>query len=209
MTDFPEKETRAVKRPLEIRAADDGKRTLVGYAAVFDSWSGELYGFRERVQKGAFAESLADADNDVRAHADHRSDALSVIGRRSAGTLRLEEDDVGLRVEIDLPDTVTGRDLATNIEAGNVNAMSFGFVARKAEWEFKDGSDEVDERTLVAVDLREVSVVAYPAYQDAQVAVRSLEEARKKARADALDETPRYRARVRARRSVLKRKINP
>jgi hypothetical protein len=50
------------------------------------------------------------AGGDIRALVDH--DSGRVIGRSKAGTLRLNEDDKGLAVEIDLPDTTDGRDLA-------------------------------------------------------------------------------------------------
>lgn len=168
-------ETRTLTRTPELRAAQNG-RTIAGYAAVFNSPADIGDSFREIVAPGAFASSLT---GDVRALVDH--DSGRVIGRSTAGTLRLREDATGLAVEIDLPDTGDGRDLATLIERGDISGMSFGFVVTRQEW---DETGDIPTRTILAVDLREVSVVAFPAYDDTSIALRSLDaerEARKQA----------------------------
>lgn len=164
-------ERRALTTPLEVRAAE-GVRTITGYAAVFNS-AADIGGyFREQIAPGAFSETLKSAD--VRALIDH--DTGRVIGRSAAGTLRLKEDDKGLAVEIDLPDTTDGRDLAVQLERGDISGMSFGFIVRHDEW---DETSDPPTRTIHAVDLREVSAVAFPAYDDTALALRSLDEARK------------------------------
>src|SRR3954452_17343861 len=97
-------ERRTLAAPLEYRAASEGSKspgTISGYAALFDSLSVDLGGFREQIMKGAFARALQQCD--IRALRNHSPEAL--LGRRSSGTLRLEEDDKGLRFEVDLPDT--------------------------------------------------------------------------------------------------------
>src|SRR3546814_4468734 len=91
---------------------------------------------------------------------DH--DRGRVLGRSSTGTLRLKEDDKGLAVEIDLPDTSDGRDVATLIQRGDVSGMSFGFRVTHDEW---DETVDPPVRTVHAVELREVSVVSEPAYE--------------------------------------------
>lgn len=198
----PQKEIRAAhgKASIEVRAqeGDGSPGTLVGYAAVFDKQA-EIFSFMvEEIAPGAFAESLRRGD-DVRALASHSLDVGAVIGRRSAKTLRLEEDDTGLRVEIDLPDTQAGRDLAHNVEAGNVDGMSFGFRAREVEWTFEEDEDKPDVRRLVRVDLVEVSAVTLPAYDDASLAKRSRDQlhttsGRESGRKSASLETRRLRA---------------
>lgn len=132
---------------------------LTGYAAVFNVLSAELGRFRERIAPGAFKRSLAGGD--IRAFWNH--DTAQVLGRTAAGTLRLEEDDTGLRFSIDLPDTQIGRDALVSVKRGDVSGMSFGFsVPEKGDrWE-NSGGNLV--RTLLDVDLFEVSVVAFPAY---------------------------------------------
>lgn len=169
-------ETRALTRPLEVRAAESGKVTIGGYAALFDSPTVIGETFREVIARGAFAETLK---SDVRALFDH--DTGRVIGRTAAGTLRLAEDAIGLAVEIDLPDTSDGRDLAALIQRGDLSGMSFGFSITKETW---DETGDMPTRTIGAVNLREVSVVAFPAYPDTSIALRSLDEARKERRTD-------------------------
>lgn len=168
------RERRAFKG-IELREADkpaDGRiATLVGYAAVFNSLSEDLGGFRESIRPGAFKESLARGD-DIRALFGHDSNA--VIGRRSASTLSLTEDEKGLKVEVAIPDTSVGRDLVVSVKRGDITGMSFGFSVVKQDWAKvnRDG-DVVYRRELIAVDLFEVSAVAWPAYVDTSVEARS------------------------------------
>jgi uncharacterized protein len=164
-------EKRTLVRKIEVRAAGDSGRKIGGYAAVFNAEADIGGYFREVIAPGAFAETIK---GDVRALVDH--DSGRVIGRSTAGTLRMNEDDKGLAVEIDLPDTSDGRDLATLIERGDISGMSFGFVVTKQSW---DETGEVPLRTIEAVDLMEVSVVAFPAYDDTSIALRSLDAMRK------------------------------
>lgn len=164
-------ETRTLTRPVEVRAKDGAGRTIAGYAAVFNSTADIGDSFREIIAPGAFSGTLG---GDVMALIGH--DRNRVLGRTTAGTLRLREDDTGLAVEIDLPDTTDGRDLAVLIERGDVSGMSFGFVVTKQRW---DETGPVPTRTIEAVDLREVTVTAFPAYDDTTIALRSLDEARK------------------------------
>lgn len=162
-------ERRDLVRPIEIRAAES-RSTLGGYAAVFNSET-DIGGYwREVIAPGAFSGSLS---ADVRALIDH--DSGRVIGRTTAGSLRLSEDDNGLAVEIDLPDTTDARDLSTLIERGDISGMSFGFEVTKQQW---DESGEMPLRTIMAVNLFEVSVVAFPAYPDTTIGLRSLDALR-------------------------------
>ena len=155
---------------LELRADGEVKK-LVGYAAVFNSMSEDLGGFREIVAPGAFKRSLKDRP-DVFALADH--DTSRRLGRTTNETLVLREDDRGLHVEIMLPDTQTGRDIHAEVRGGLIDAMSFGFSTRTDKWEKKEGATL---RTLEDVDLFEVSVVAFPAYRATSIdlAKRSLD----------------------------------
>ncbi len=168
-------ETRTLTRSPDVRATEKG-RTIEGYAAVFNSETDIGGYFREVIAPGAFDAALS---QDVRALVDH--DSGRVIGRTKAGTLRMTQDSTGLKVEIDLPDTTDGRDLGTLIERGDVSGMSFGFVVTKQSW---DETQDPPLRTVEAVDLREVSVVAFPAYEDTSVALRSLDQAREAAARD-------------------------
>jgi HK97 family phage prohead protease len=172
------RERRALTLPIEVReiAKGDGEgRTVRGYAAIFNSET-DIGGYwREKIAQGAFTETLKTAD--VLALYSHRTDR--VVGRSTAGTLRLQEDEKGLAVEIDLPDTTDGRDLAVLIERGDVNGMSFGFVTRKQEW---DETVDPPLRTILEVDLYEVTITAFPAYPDTEIGLRSLEHLRNERR---------------------------
>lgn len=162
-------ERRQVIRDLEIRAEGDGM-TLRGYAAVFNSPSQPLP-FTETIQPGAFRDSLK-SRNDIKLLWNH--DTGIVLGSTRAGTLRVSEDEHGLLIEANLPDTQAGRDAATLIKRGDVNAFSFGFRV-------PNGGDtwvSADQRVLKRVNIHEVSVVSWPAYTatEGTASVRSVGE---------------------------------
>jgi HK97 family phage prohead protease len=159
-------------QPIEFRSAGEGKIQAAGYGAVFNKLSQNLGGFVERIAPGAFTRTLD--HQDVRALFNHDPNAL--LGRMSSGTLRLTEDGTGLAYEIDLPDTTTGRDVATMLERGDLNGSSIGFKVVEQE----TGMTEQDFplRTLTQVALRDVGPVTFPAYVDTDAALRSLAEFR-------------------------------
>tara|TARA_R100000654_G_scaffold36152_1_gene61694 strand:+ start:3905 stop:5659 length:1755 start_codon:yes stop_codon:yes gene_type:complete len=142
---------------------------IVGYAAVFDSESRDLGNFTEVIKPGAFNRAL-DENQDVRAFVDH--DASKILGRTKAGTLELTQDGVGLRVEITPPDTTVGRDTVESVRRGDLDSMSFGFVVREDDWSEVEGRAVREIRDL---DLHEVSLVSFPAYEETSVAVRRLD----------------------------------
>lgn len=187
-----EAELRSLVLPVEARAAGD-KMTVVGYAAVFNEVAEIGSWFKEQISEGAFTDTLK--SDDVRAYFDH--DRGRVLGRSGSGTLRLVEDDKGLLVEIDLPDTTDGRDVRTLIERGDISGMSFGFMVRKEQW---DETQDPPLRTIMVVELREVSIVSEPAYDGTSIALRSLEVAR--------GEVPHpARARISARKADMEMKL--
>lgn len=155
----------------DLRVATDGKRTIRGHAAVFNRDSQPMGGFTERIAPGAFRQTIK--EDDIRALFNH--DANLILGRNTAGTLRLSEDSTGLAVEIDPPDTQCARDLMVSLERGDVSQMSFGFTTRKDEWLY-DRENDATMRTLLDVTLYDVSPVTFPAYLDTDVSVRALEE---------------------------------
>jgi HK97 family phage prohead protease len=174
-----EKRTNEVQ--FELRAVEGGDgMTFTGYAAVFNSPS-EPLPFIERIAPGAFKRSLK-ARNDIKLIWNH--DTGSVLGSTRAGTLKLEEDNYGLRVTAMLPETTLGKDVRTLVQRGDVSAMSFGFSvpANGDSWN-TDGT----ERTLRSVRIHEVSIVAFPAYSQTAgtAAVRSFDGVAKRAEVDA------------------------
>ncbi|WP_370150391.1 HK97 family phage prohead protease [Exiguobacterium profundum] len=156
--------------PLEIREEDDGKRTLSGYAVKWEMKSqpmGWFRRFKEQFKRGAFADSLT--KDDQRYLWSH--DISKVLGRTKNGTLRLYEDNIGLRFELDLPNTTLGNDTYESIKRGDVDGVSFGFRMKKEEWDESDPDNVL--RTISQADLFEISAVAFPAYPDSEVQARS------------------------------------
>jgi len=167
---------------LELRATSDGPGTLTGYAAKFDKDSVDLGWFIERIRPGAFADALKTSD--VRGLVNH--DANMLLGRTSAGTLRLEENAIGLRFDLDLPDTQPGRDIAESVKRGDITGCSFAFTTKEDDWQYTD--DGPDRREIIEVkELFDVGPVTYPAYPDTTVAARSLVERCKQAREEVIE----------------------
>lgn len=156
---------------MEIRADADGLN-FRGYAAVFDSLSEDLGGFRERIAPGSFAESLRRRKGDIKMFVNH--DWNVVLGSKGAGTLRLKEDGHGLWVDADLPDNEWGRPVRDAVVRGDISGMSFGFTVPKGgdAW-----NDDRTERELRNIYLLEVSpVTSWPAYSATSASVRTLAE---------------------------------
>lgn len=157
----------------------DGKVKFTGHAAVFGqrTWIGpKRYGFWEEVAPGAFARALK--EDDVRFLLEH--DPRWILGRNTAGTLSLSEDKVGLAVSSEFPDTSYARDAAESIQRGDLSQMSFGFIPKEERIEELEDGDML--RVLTDVELWDVSVVAFPAYEGTDAALRSLEARRMEGR---------------------------
>lgn len=158
-------EKRCFEAALEVRQGETGAATLSGYAAVFGEWSEDLGGFRERIAPGAFQAALT---GDVRALWNH--DPAFVLGRTTNGTLRLAEDDRGLRVEIDPPEGPLYAGFLENVRRGDVSQMSFGFSVIEDEKSYDEDGQRL--RLLKEVRLYEVSPVTFPAYPQTEVNLR-------------------------------------
>jgi HK97 family phage prohead protease len=155
---------------LELRQEGDDN-VVVGYGSVFNTLSNELGGFREIIAEGAFDGRLND---DVRFLINH--DGLP-LARTTNGTLKLTTDERGLKYEAKVANTSLGRDLIELMRNGTINQSSFAFVVEDDSWEMRDG---INVRTINKVSrLYDVSAVTYPAYEEASVALRSMEEWKK------------------------------
>lgn len=153
---------------VEIRSELQGERKLYGHASVFDSYA-ELPGHLERMDPGAFTEVLRSPDTDVRALFNH--DPNQILGRQSAGNLRLSVDSQGLEFEVDLPNTTLGNDVRELVRTGLITGASFGFIPGKDKWSKIEGRSV---RTHTSVRrLLDVSPVTFPAYGTAEVSMRS------------------------------------
>jgi HK97 family phage prohead protease len=163
MTKKIERRTFTIKN-VEARQAEDGTMRLSGYAAVFNDDSVPLP-FIERIAPGAFRKTLTETP-DVRLLINHEGLPMA---RTKNGTLRLKEDETGLYMDADLPDTQAARDLYTLVERGDIDQMSFAFRVIRQTW-----NEGRTERTLTELSLADgdVSVVTYPAYPTTTVEAR-------------------------------------
>ncbi len=177
-----------------VESSGNGKPMIVGYACVFDVWTtryeDSAYVYRVRILPGAFDACLGGKpEPDVRALFNH--DPNYVLGRLSAGTLRLRADARGLVDEIDPPDTGTIRDLVLGpIGRGDVTGQSFSFNVRpqgeRTAYTRDADNRVVEERELLALDLVDVGPVTFPQFPETDVAVfgaRASEYFRKRAEA--------------------------
>ena len=146
--------------------AEDGNLYIEGYFAVFGSeyrmWENAI----ETIDEDAFNETV---DGDVRALVNH--DSTLVLGRTTAGTLTLRVDRTGLwgSILINQSDQ-DAMNLYERVKRGDASQCSFGF-------DILDQSTEVMENgttvwRLKKVELYEVSVVTFPAYEDTSVIAR-------------------------------------
>lgn len=160
---IPRREVRSFKlsaQPIEVRTNADGSRSIAGIAAPFNTKSVDLGGFKEIIAPGAFKRTLVE-NPDVLALRDHKQEIL--LGRTKSGTLTLKEDSAaGLRFVCKLPNTTQAADLIESLSRGDIDSCSFGFQTIKDDW-VSDSEGNVI-RTLLDVDLLEISVVSFPAY---------------------------------------------
>ncbi|MFB6556190.1 phage major capsid protein [Streptomyces sp. NPDC056405] len=154
-------ETRAAPQPLNT----DGARKLTGYAVVFNS----------PTRIGTFTESISprawtNTGDDVLAAWNH--DSGSILGRTRSGTLTLTVDSIGIRYDVDLPDTELGRSVHELVKRGDVYGSSFTFIVDDEEWDY---SGDIPHRTVIAMRVIELGPVHTPAYPDATVSARAIE----------------------------------
>lgn len=150
---------------MELREEKDGKRQIVGVAAVFDQYTQIYPWLMERIAQGAFDGVLGD---DVRGLLNH--DRNIVLGRTKSKTLRLSIDSNGLNYEIDPPQAAAG--VMESIERGDIDQSSFAFDIEAEKWDFSDPN--IDKRTITKIEkLYDVSVVTYAAYEGTEASVRS------------------------------------
>lgn len=145
---------------------DDGQLIIEGYFAVFNTSYKMSSKMSESIAQGAFAKSLS---NDIRALINH--DTTLVLGRTTAYTLELREDSHGLWGKIIInPKDSDAMNLYERVKRGDVSQCSFGFriVSEKTDVR-EDGSIHW---TIMEIDLHEVSVCTFPAYEETSVSAR-------------------------------------
>jgi uncharacterized protein len=163
------RERRFLESDVKLETRGDSKPKITGYAAVFNKRSSDLGSFREVIDRRAFDAHLA-TNPDVVGLFNHSNDM--VLGRTSAGTMRLSVDDFGLRYEIDPPNTSYAKDLMESMKRGDIRSSSFAFFADDEDWEVDMTGENI--RTIKQARLIDCSPVTAPAYPDATSQVRSM-----------------------------------
>lgn len=165
--------------PLRVESRADGGKTITGYAAVFYRPGDPGTEYRvfddlvERILPGAFDQVLREGET-VGLFNHNRN---VVLGRRSAGTLRLSVDATGLRYEIDAPDRQDAKDLIVSLERHDVTGSSFSFLLgdnSRVVW-VEEGNTTIRELHQVSA-VPDVGPVTFPAYEGTTAAVRAVGE---------------------------------
>jgi HK97 family phage prohead protease len=155
---------------IEARANTDGTYHVSGYATTWDTWypvaGGPPFGWNESIAKGAATKSLAERD-DVRFLIEHEGLPLA---RTKSQTMTLTADDMGLMVDcpaLDLSNP-TAAELRSCLDRGDVDQMSFAFIAVRQEW-----NEDYTERVITELRLFDVSAVTFPANEATIIGMRS------------------------------------
>jgi HK97 family phage prohead protease len=153
-------------REIRVQTGADGSRSIVG-SILYGSPSVDM-GFTELIAPGAFASALQQGA-EVLCLRDH--DPSILLGNTKAGTLTLTDSQTGLNFRCKLPSTTGATDLIESMSRGDISGVSFGFTTTKDAWTDEAG---VLTRTLLSVELFEVSVCSFAAYPSASAAIRSI-----------------------------------
>lgn len=161
----------------EFNTREDGDDLYIeGYFAVFNSVYDLGYGMSESIAPGAFTNTLAD---DIRALVNH--DTTLVLGRTSAHTLEVSQDERGLwgKVKIN-PNDQDAMNLYARVKRGDVSQCSIGFDIIDEETEFRE--DGGAHWTIRDIKLYEVSACTFPAYEETAISARMRDVAELKQR---------------------------
>lgn len=171
---------------LELRDEGEAMPVITGHPILYNVWSEDLGGFRERIMPGAASKTILEAD--IRALINH--DPSLLLGRTTAGSLTLTEQAKGVHMRLTPSDTSYARDLITNMREGNIDQMSFAFrvsgptfIKREDAKTPPAGTGEVwnedwSEREIYQLAMYDASIVTYPAYPKTDAQVRSDESPR-------------------------------
>jgi uncharacterized protein len=163
------RQTRSLLTELKTRAEQDESMVIEGYFAIFNRETELWPGAYEEISPEAFNNTLG---NDIRALIDHETNL--VLGRNKAGTLELKIDSHGLWGHIKInPNDSDAVNLYERVKRGDVDQCSFGFNIGKEETDWRD--DGTVKWIIKEIDLHEVSVVTFPAYEDTGVQARKAE----------------------------------
>jgi Escherichia/Staphylococcus phage prohead protease len=153
---------------VEVRASRGEARSIGGYAAVFGKLSGNLGGFVEIVEPGAFNRSRTEGWPGVICRYNHEDSML--LGTTNSGTLRLNVDSMGLEYEVDPPQARA--DIVELVSRGDIQRSSFAFRVQDEAWGLTEQGYPM--RSVLSCQLIDVAPVISPAYLDTSASLRSL-----------------------------------
>lgn len=163
-----QRQVRSVSSEFKTRQDGDDLK-IEGYFAVFNSNYDIAPGMSESIAPGAFKNTLA---GDIRALVNH--DSTLVLGRTSAHTLELREDEHGLWGSIDInPKDSDAMNLYERVKRGDVSQCSIGFDILSEETEIRENGEI--HWNMTELKLYEVSCCTFPAYESTNIAARSEE----------------------------------
>lgn len=155
---------------IKTRSADNDEKVIEGYFAVFNEIYQVWPDVTESIAPGAFTDSL---NGDIRALYNHNTD--QILGRTSAGTLTLKQDEKGLWGQIKVNERDTEAvNVYERIARGDISGCSFGFDIESEEVRVND--DGSVHWTITKINpLYEVSPCVFPAYEQTSVESRGKE----------------------------------
>ena len=160
------------------RNIDESSRRIEGRAIVFDSFSKNLRGFIEKIDRGAITQELL-LSSDVVMNVDHKDERMLARYTKGQGTLSLELREDGLYFSFDAPDTQLGDEIFYHVRQGNYTECSFACLVSKDNIKrYKEGGEYVQVINKIDV-LLDISIVVRGAYEETNVFARSEDEAKK------------------------------
>lgn len=157
---------------LELFERDKGLPKIGGYAAKFNEYSNLMYDFYTLFEPGAFTMALADPDIKCTLNVGHND--FFLLGRycpkEESNTLSLVQDEIGLRFEVDTPDTSIARDYIEHIRKGNIRGCSCAVVAFEDDWSGKHEGYDV-RRIKMFSKIYDVCLTPSPAFPGTSVGV--------------------------------------
>lgn len=155
---------------LKTRSTEDESEAFIeGYFVVFNQETELWPGAYEEIAPEAFNRSLNVEKVNVVALDNH--DTRIILGSIDSSTLELTIDSHGLygRVKVDLEDPFA-KSAYRKVQTGKVRGCSFGFYPITEE--MTEREDGTMKWIVKDADLLEVSITAFPAYPQTEVAAR-------------------------------------
>lgn len=160
-------------RSFDIELRGEDNRHIEGYGSIFNSRSVDLGGFTEIIAEGAFDGVIERSD--VKCYLEHDANrGILARSRNGKGSLTLELDEKGLKYSFDAPHTNLGDEVVEGLKRGDYSQSSFAFTVESESWTKEEDGHYL--RTINKIGgLYDVSIVANPAYEGTEVALRSLD----------------------------------